>query len=76
MVKKLCKICKRKATGRHYGVESCEACKCFFRRVAKSRVKYYCQNGGSCKIDLDKRSSCQACRFNLCIDAGMTFLRK
>ncbi len=37
-----CKVCSDEATGIHYGVETCEACKVFFRRFLNKYTKYSC----------------------------------
>nr|XP_022308454.1 nuclear receptor subfamily 1 group D member 2-like isoform X2 [Crassostrea virginica]XP_022308455.1 nuclear receptor subfamily 1 group D member 2-like isoform X2 [Crassostrea virginica] len=68
-----CKICGKKASGNHYGVNSCEACKGFFRRYLQRTVPYKCNKGGKCLENMDskKNSLCSACRMQKCLDCGM-----
>lgn len=66
-----CRICGEKASGFHYGVNTCEACKAFFRRNLDKGSTYRCIENGNCEILPGRRNSCAACRFNKCISLGM-----
>ncbi|XP_046351864.1 peroxisome proliferator-activated receptor delta-like [Haliotis rufescens] len=69
----LCRICGDRASGFHYGVHSCEGCKGFFRRTLKKQLTYRpCQMGSQCKIDQNSRNKCQYCRYQRCLNAGMS----
>ena len=70
-VKKICKVCADNASGNHFGVMTCEACKSFFRRSIRANAKYYCNNHNSCIIDKRNRNRCQHCRLRKCLDVGM-----
>ncbi|XP_060590429.1 vitamin D3 receptor-like isoform X2 [Ruditapes philippinarum] len=71
-----CVICNEKASGFHYGANTCEACKGFFRRTLKkeeSRLK--CK----CKPDMREewkrgpvKNGCSSCRFRRCLKQGMS----
>jgi len=66
-----CSICNGpSATHLHYGAVACYSCRAFFRRgIGKP---YCCVEGtGDCSIDLTNRRSCQWCRFDRCLKAGM-----
>ena len=69
-----CHVCGEK-TGRHnyYGGQVCPSCRAFFRRAVQN--KYYevftCLKNKRCKINLQTRKSCQFCRFQKCLKAGM-----
>uniref|UniRef100_A0A8B9L033 Hepatic nuclear factor 4, beta n=1 Tax=Astyanax mexicanus TaxID=7994 RepID=A0A8B9L033_ASTMX len=39
----LCSICADKATGKHYGANSCDGCKGFFRRSVRKNHAYTCR---------------------------------
>lgn len=67
----VCKICGAPATGLHYRVPSCEACKVFFKRTVQGNIEYKCPNSWSCKVSFKGRKACQACRYQRCISAGM-----
>ncbi|XP_071122860.1 uncharacterized protein [Mytilus edulis] len=67
-----CKICKDKATGVHYGVATCEGCKGFFKRSIPKAHKYKCFFGGQCDISPKNRNRCKSCRFNMCLQFGMS----
>ncbi|XP_023211453.1 hepatocyte nuclear factor 4-gamma-like [Centruroides sculpturatus] len=66
-----CAICGDKATGKHYGANSCDGCKGFFRRSVRKCQKYSCRYGKNCVIDKDKRNQCRYCRFKKCCKVGM-----
>jgi hypothetical protein len=38
--RRLCLVCGDVASGFHYGVASCEACKAFFKRTIQGKVPY------------------------------------
>ncbi|XP_033728786.1 nuclear receptor subfamily 1 group D member 2-like [Pecten maximus] len=45
----------------------------FFRRTLKKKLTYEaCKNGKQCKLDTASRNKCQACRFQRCLNAGMS----
>ena len=66
-----CKVCGDKASGNHFGVLSCEACKSFFRRSIRTEARYSCRAGRCCEIDKQSRNRCQYCRLIKCIKVGM-----
>uniref|UniRef100_A0AAU6S4B7 Estrogen-related receptor n=1 Tax=Corbicula fluminea TaxID=45949 RepID=A0AAU6S4B7_CORFM len=69
--KKLCLVCGDIASGFHYGVSSCEACKAFFKRTIQGNIDYSCPANGDCEITKRRRKACQACRFRKCLFVGM-----
>lgn len=45
----------------------------FFRRTLKKQLKYKpCKGGIKCNIDTGNRNKCQYCRYQRCINAGMS----
>lgn len=68
---KLCLVCGDLASGYHYGVLSCEACKAFFKRTVQGNVTYSCLGSVNCPMTKDKRKACQACRMQKCLVVGM-----
>uniref|UniRef100_H3B6U5 Estrogen related receptor beta n=1 Tax=Latimeria chalumnae TaxID=7897 RepID=H3B6U5_LATCH len=71
--KRLCLVCGDIASGYHYGVASCEACKAFFKRTIQNtgNIEYSCPATNECEITKRRRKSCQACRFMKCLKVGM-----
>ncbi|XP_046581992.1 mucin-5AC-like [Haliotis rubra] len=67
-----CRVCGEKASGFHYGVNTYEACKGFFRRSLQRKEKYKCSASGRCKIGMGRRSTCPSCRYEKCINVGMS----
>ncbi|KAK0042409.1 serine/threonine-protein kinase [Biomphalaria pfeifferi] len=67
-----CRICGAKASGFHYGVNSCEACKGFFRRALKRPMVFHCTKNSTCDVKGNKRSSCRFCRYKRCLKLGMS----
>ena len=67
----LCKVCGDKASGNHFGVLSCEACKSFFRRSIRAGARYACRGARLCIIDKNSRNRCQYCRLQKCASVGM-----
>ncbi|KAL3861692.1 hypothetical protein ACJMK2_007716 [Sinanodonta woodiana] len=67
-----CKVCGAVATGLHFGVYTCEACKAFFRRTLLIDRKYKCTKDGNCTISSKRRGTCSACRLNKCLQLGMS----
>ena len=41
----MCTICGDKASGKHYGIYSCEGCKGFFKRTVRKELSYACRKG-------------------------------
>ncbi|XP_058806538.1 steroid hormone receptor ERR2-like isoform X4 [Phymastichus coffea] len=71
MPRRLCLVCGDVASGFHYGVASCEACKAFFKRTIQGNIEYTCPANGECEINKRRRKACQACRFQKCLRQGM-----
>ncbi|XP_021949220.1 retinoic acid receptor RXR-alpha-B isoform X3 [Folsomia candida] len=69
--KHLCSICGDRASGKHYGVYSCEGCKGFFKRTVRKDLSYACREDKSCTIDKRHRNRCQYCRYQKCLSMGM-----
>ena len=82
---KLCAVCNDRASGKHYGVYSCEGCKVlyysffgslnllqgFFKRTVRKNLNYACRDDRQCTIDKRQRNRCQYCRYQKCVKAGM-----
>ena len=72
--KGLCYVCKDKASGTHYRVQTCEGCKGFWRRTIQrgSGQLYKCRTGlEMCTVNVDNRGRCQKCRYIACVRSGM-----
>ncbi|XP_055588448.1 steroid hormone receptor ERR2 isoform X2 [Uranotaenia lowii] len=69
--RRLCLVCGDIASGFHYGVASCEACKAFFKRTIQGNIEYTCPASNDCEINKRRRKACQACRFRKCLLMGM-----
>ncbi|XP_043193971.1 retinoic acid receptor RXR-like [Amphibalanus amphitrite] len=69
--KHLCAICGDRASGKHYGVYSCEGCKGFFKRTVRKDLSYACREDKNCLIDKRQRNRCQYCRYQKCLKMGM-----
>ncbi|XP_068157710.1 protein ultraspiracle [Drosophila tropicalis] len=69
--KHLCSICGDRASGKHYGVYSCEGCKGFFKRTVRKDLTYACRENRNCIIDKRQRNRCQYCRYQKCLSCGM-----
>ncbi|XP_015600191.1 nuclear receptor subfamily 2 group F member 6 isoform X2 [Cephus cinctus] len=70
----LCKVCGDKASGKHYGVPSCDGCRGFFKRSIRRYARnldYVCKENGRCIVDVSRRNQCQACRFTKCLQVNM-----
>ena len=70
----ICKVCGEKA-GRHnyYGGQVCPSCRAFFRRSVQNKgfESFACLKNKKCLIVIQTRKSCQFCRFQKCLQAGM-----
>lgn len=67
-----CRVCGDEASGFHYGVDSCEGCKGFFRRCITQGINFRCTNEERCQITPFTRNSCQYCRLKKCFEVGMS----
>ena len=67
-----CRVCGDEASGFHYGVDSCEGCKGFFRRCITQGMNHQCTNQQQCEITPFSRNSCQFCRLKKCFAVGMS----
>ena len=70
-VQTLCRVCGDTASGNHFGVLSCEACKSFFRRSIRASARYACRGSRTCAIEKHTRNRCQYCRLQKCVETGM-----
>jgi len=75
-LRRLCLVCGDVASGFHYGVASCEACKAFFKRTIQGNIEYTCPANNECEINKRRRKACQACRFQKCLLMGMLKVSK
>ncbi|XP_053382225.1 retinoic acid receptor gamma-like isoform X2 [Mercenaria mercenaria] len=71
-----CDICNKTSSGYHYGANTCEACKGFYRRTLKKKEVDY-----KCKCTPDEKEAwkrgpfqngCPACRYEKCLEVGMS----
>lgn len=69
---KPCVVCGDKSSGYHYNVSACEGCKGFFRRSIQREIMYTCHRNNACEITKETRNHCQSCRFNKCLEMGMS----
>ncbi|XP_033096325.1 steroid hormone receptor ERR1-like [Anneissia japonica] len=69
--RRLCVVCEDYASGYHYGIASCEACKAFFKRTVQGQIQYTCPSNNNCEITKKRRKTCQKCRYQKCIRMGM-----
>lgn len=70
-----CVVCGGDSSGYHYGRNTCEACKNFFRRclLRKDGVNFVCTQGKDCEISYKKnKNNCSACRYRKCLSLGMS----
>lgn len=67
----ICRVCGDIASGNHFGVQSCEACKSFFRRSIRANARYACRGSRDCIIQKCTRNRCQYCRLKKCVAMGM-----
>lgn len=70
-----CVVCGGDSSGYHYGRNTCEACKNFFRRclLRKDGVNFVCTQGKDCEISYKKnKNNCSACRYSKCLSLGMS----
>uniref|UniRef100_A0A0N4Z368 Nuclear receptor domain-containing protein n=1 Tax=Parastrongyloides trichosuri TaxID=131310 RepID=A0A0N4Z368_PARTI len=68
---KVCVVCGDNAFGTNFGVVSCESCKAFYRRNCLRENIIFCPFQRNCKITINSRRNCQACRLQKCIAVGM-----
>lgn len=76
---KVCFVCQEEAKAgqehlRNYGGVVCYSCRAFWRRShQKTRnPNFVCKKGGNCTITVKTRRRCQKCRYNRCIQTGMS----
>ncbi|XP_052781658.1 nuclear receptor ROR-beta-like [Mya arenaria] len=71
-----CRVCGDRSSGLHYGVNTCEACKGFFKRtLRKTTMDLPC----GCKAVVKGqwrqgpvKNGCSACRYQRCLAVGMS----
>ncbi|CAG2113586.1 unnamed protein product, partial [Medioppia subpectinata] len=70
--KGFCVVCGDRATGLYYKALTCDGCKGIFRRGLNVSDDYSCKYGGRCEIDVYNRRKCIECRYNKCLNVGMS----
>uniref|UniRef100_A0A2H1VN73 SFRICE_004112 n=1 Tax=Spodoptera frugiperda TaxID=7108 RepID=A0A2H1VN73_SPOFR len=73
--RKLCPVCKDITSGMHYGVETCESCKSFFKRAIalEKNLTFKCVSGNRrCRLSPVRRC-CKLCRYEKCLAAVLYF---
>ena len=70
---KWCAVCTDSSSGYHYGANTCEGCKSFFKRTVQKDLleKYACSGNEDCPVDKQSRAKCQFCRLQKCFTVGM-----
>ncbi|XP_071963599.1 uncharacterized protein [Antedon mediterranea] len=68
----LCKVCNDVSSGIHFGVYTCEGCKGFYRRSLRDSSNYTCVDNKQCSITPTTRNVCRYCRFQKCLEVGMS----
>ncbi|XP_033102511.1 uncharacterized protein LOC117105468 [Anneissia japonica] len=68
----LCKVCNDVSSGIHFGVYTCEGCKGFYRRSLRDSSNYTCVDNKQCNITPSTRNVCRYCRFQKCLEVGMS----
>ena len=71
VVMESCVVCGDRASGRHYGIISCEGCKGFFKRSVRKNIQYQCHFKKVCEVNVTLRNNCQYCRLQKCLAMGM-----
>ncbi|XP_001634999.3 photoreceptor-specific nuclear receptor isoform X2 [Nematostella vectensis] len=66
-----CRVCGDRASGKHYGVMTCDGCRGFFKRSVRRNLAYQCKEKNDCPIDVARRNQCQACRLRKCFEMNM-----
>ena len=72
----LCVVCGDVSTGVHYGAETCEGCKGFFRRITQNNLTpRLCSNDNRCikRINRRNRTQCPSCRFAKCVQVRFSY---
>ncbi|KAK3092995.1 hypothetical protein FSP39_009806 [Pinctada imbricata] len=59
-----CLVCSGKASGIHYGVNTCQGCKVFFQRSLRRDAPFECKKAGKCKI-IDSNRGIRMGRYTL-----------
>jgi len=70
-----CHVCGDRAIAHmHYGGICCYSCKAFFRRAVQNGKDktYKCKKDSDCEVSVNTRRGCQKCRFEKCLEIGMT----
>lgn len=67
-----CRVCLGRGSGLHYGVNSCESCKSFFRRCLTRKEEYKCNKKNDCPVTSSARGNCSGCRYQRCLEVGMS----
>ena len=68
----VCRVCGDSGAGMYFGACVCVPCKTFFLRYASDSLAFSCKNNGACVITPNNRTQCKFCRYQKCVEAGMT----
>ncbi|GMS92213.1 hypothetical protein PENTCL1PPCAC_14388 [Pristionchus entomophagus] len=70
-----CLICNVSITVTHLGIDACRACAAFFKRSKIAGRTYTCRQGNrECTFRKHEKFMCRSCRYDRCIELGMTYV--
>ncbi|GMR51002.1 hypothetical protein PMAYCL1PPCAC_21197, partial [Pristionchus mayeri] len=69
-----CLVCADSISATKLGIDACRACADFFIRTKIAGRQFTCRQGSNnCVITKDDKFTCRRCRFDRCVEAGMSY---